>query len=81
MASASMVSRVSSLLKSAKAPLVVIGKGCAYARAESHIRAFIDGVGLPFLPTPMGKGVMPDSHPREVWLWQAQTLSWSWGLA
>ena len=66
MASASMVSRVSSLLKSAKAPLVVIGKGCAYARAESHIRAFIDGVGLPFLPTPMGKGVMPDSHPLKV---------------
>jgi len=37
MASASMVSHVSSLLKLAKAPLVVIGKGWAYAQAESHI--------------------------------------------
>ena len=66
MASTSMVSRVAALLKSAKSPLVVIGKGCAYARAESQIRTFIDGVCLPFLPTPMGKGVMQDSHPLNV---------------
>ena len=55
-----------SLLKSAKAPLVVIGKGAAYARAESSIRALIDGTQIPFLPTPMGKGVVPDSHPLNV---------------
>lgn len=66
MASTDMVSRVCTLLKSAKSPLVVIGKGCAYARAESPIQRFIDEVRLPFLPTPMGKGVMPDSHPLNV---------------
>jgi 2-hydroxyacyl-CoA lyase 1 len=66
MASTDMVSRVCALLRSAKSPLVVIGKGCAYARAESHIRRFINEVQLPFLPTPMGKGVMPDSHPFNV---------------
>ena len=51
-------------LKAAKAPLVVIGKGAAYARAENPIRALIDNTGLPFVPTPMGKGVVADSNPR-----------------
>jgi len=55
--------KIPQLLKSAKAPLVVIGKGAAYARAESPIRQLISNTNLPFLPTPMGKGVVPDSHP------------------
>jgi 2-hydroxyacyl-CoA lyase 1 len=55
--------KVAQLLKSAKAPLIVIGKGAAYARAESHIRDLVHKTQIPFLPTPMGKGVVPDSHP------------------
>ena len=39
------------------------GKGAAYARAEEAIRKLVDTTGIPFLPTPMGKGVVPDSHP------------------
>jgi 2-hydroxyacyl-CoA lyase 1 len=66
MASPEMVSQTASHLKIAKAPLVVIGKGCAYARAELQIRALVDSAQLPFLPTPMGKGVVPDSHPLNV---------------
>ena len=55
--------RVVTLIKNAKAPLVLIGKGAAYARAENSIRAFIDQTSIPFLPSPMGKGVVADSHP------------------
>ena len=51
-----------SLLRSAHAPLVVIGKGAAHARAEGIIRSFISTTSIPFLPSPMGKGVVPDSH-------------------
>ena len=57
------LSRIAQLLKNAKAPLVVIGKGAAYARAEGAIRELIDKSQVPFLPTPMGKGVVADSHP------------------
>jgi 2-hydroxyacyl-CoA lyase 1 len=53
-------------MKTAKAPLVLIGKGAAYARAEQAIRGFIDQTQIPFLPSPMGKGVVPDSHPANV---------------
>lgn len=54
---------ITNLIKSAKAPLIVIGKGAAYAQAENMIRNLVDQTGIPFLPTPMGKGVLPDSHP------------------
>ena len=55
--------KIAQLLKTAKAPLVVIGKGAAYAQAEPVIRRFIESSQIPFLPTPMGKGVIADSHP------------------
>ncbi|KAI9835800.1 MAG: hypothetical protein M1838_005197, partial [Thelocarpon superellum] len=51
------------LIMSAKAPLVVVGKGAAHAQAEAAIRDLVESAALPFLPTPMGKGVLPDSHP------------------
>ncbi len=59
----SRIDKIVRLLKTAKAPLVVIGKGAAYAQAEHSIRRLIENSRLPFLPTPMGKGVLPDSHP------------------
>jgi 2-hydroxyacyl-CoA lyase 1 len=54
--------RVAKVLREARAPLVLIGKGAAYARAEGSIRALINSTNMPFLPSPMGKGVVPDSH-------------------
>lgn len=53
-----------SVLKASKRPLIIIGKGAAYARAETVLRSFVETSGLPFLPTPMGKGVLPDDHPN-----------------
>lgn len=51
-------------LRGARKPLVIVGKGCAYARAEAEVRDLIAATALPFLPTPMGKGVVPDDHPN-----------------
>ncbi|KAI4088801.1 MAG: hypothetical protein LQ344_005854 [Seirophora lacunosa] len=55
--------KVAQLLKTARSPLIVIGKGAAYARASDCIGSFVSQTQIPFLPTPMGKGVLPDSHP------------------
>ncbi|KAI8368270.1 thiamine pyrophosphate enzyme, N-terminal TPP binding domain-containing protein [Radiomyces spectabilis] len=52
-----------SLLNNAKRPLIVLGKGAAYARAEYEIRQLVEATQIPFLPTPMGKGVVSDTHP------------------
>jgi len=54
------------VLQSAERPLVIIGKGMAYSGAEDEVRAFIERTQLPFLASPMGKGVMPDDHPLSV---------------
>ncbi|KAJ9108836.1 hypothetical protein QFC21_000156 [Naganishia friedmannii] len=57
------ITRAVSLLLSAKRPLLVIGKGAQYARAEESVHSFLRALPIPFLPTPMGKGLMPDTHP------------------
>lgn len=44
--------------------LMLLPSGAAYGRAEAVLRQFVEISGLPFLPTPMGKGVLPDDHPN-----------------
>ncbi|MDP6706516.1 MAG: oxalyl-CoA decarboxylase [Alphaproteobacteria bacterium] len=53
-------------LEQAERPLVIVGKGMAWSRAEDEIRAFIERTQLPFLASPMGKGVLDDNHPLSV---------------
>ena len=53
-------------LESAEKPLVVVGKGMAWSRAEDEVRAFIERTQLPFLASPMGKGILPDDDPLSV---------------
>ncbi len=60
------VQRALDAFASAERPLVIVGKGAAYARAEDEVRAFIEKTKLPFLASPMGKGVVPDDHPLSV---------------
>ncbi|KAK7109673.1 hypothetical protein V1264_013673 [Littorina saxatilis] len=66
LSSPNSIKKAVDLLVSAKKPLIVVGKGAAYAGAEWVVRDLVDTTRLPFLPTPMGKGVVPDSHPLSV---------------
>src|ERR1700751_4738480 len=61
---ASAVKRALDLLRSAKRPLIILGKGAAYAQADDDIRALVEKSGSPFLPMSMAKGLLPDSHPQ-----------------
>jgi oxalyl-CoA decarboxylase len=58
------VKRALDVLKSAKRPLIILGKGAAYAQADDAIRALIEKSGIPFLPMSMAKGLLPDTHPQ-----------------
>src|ERR1700756_1249832 len=60
------VNRAIRLLAGAQRPLVVLGKGAAYAQADNEIRTFVESTGLPFLPMSMAKGLLPDDHPQSV---------------
>ncbi|MBI3453336.1 MAG: oxalyl-CoA decarboxylase, partial [Rhodospirillales bacterium] len=52
------------VLKTAKRPLIILGKGASYARADDAIRQFVEKAGAPFLPMSMAKGLLPDTHPQ-----------------
>ncbi|TMH77420.1 MAG: oxalyl-CoA decarboxylase [Betaproteobacteria bacterium] len=58
------VKRALDLLKGAKKPLIILGKGAAYAQADAEIRSFIEKTGVPYLPMSMAKGLLPDTHPQ-----------------
>jgi oxalyl-CoA decarboxylase len=58
------VKRALDLLKSAKRPLIILGKGAAYAQADEAIKNFVEKSGAPFLPMSMAKGLLPDLHPQ-----------------
>jgi len=61
---ADAVKRALDVLKSAKRPLIILGKGAAYAQADEQIKAFVEKSGAPFLPMSMAKGLLPDTHPQ-----------------
>jgi oxalyl-CoA decarboxylase len=61
---ASAVKRALDVLKSAKRPLIILGKGAAYAQADDAIKRFVEKSGAPFLPMSMAKGLLPDLHPQ-----------------
>ena len=61
---AAAVTRALDFLKSAKRPLIILGKGSAYAQADDQIRALVEKSGVPFLPMSMAKGLLPDTHPQ-----------------
>src|SRR6202050_3206200 len=61
---ADAVKRALDVLKSAIRPLIILGKGAAYAQADNAIKNFVERSGAPFLPMSMAKGVLPDTHPQ-----------------
>jgi oxalyl-CoA decarboxylase len=58
------VQRALDLLKSAKRPLIILGKGAAYAQADLDIQALVERTGIPYLPMSMAKGLLPDTHEQ-----------------
>jgi oxalyl-CoA decarboxylase len=58
------VARALDVLKGAKRPLIILGKGAAYAQADDEIRALVENSGIPYLPMSMAKGLLPDDHPQ-----------------
>jgi oxalyl-CoA decarboxylase len=58
------VTRALDVLRGAKRPLIILGKGAAYAQADDEIRALVEKSGIPYLPMSMAKGLLPDDHPQ-----------------
>lgn len=63
------VRHVLDLLREAKHPLLLIGAGANRKITAKMLRAFVDKVGIPFVTTQMGKGVINEDHP--LWIGNA----------
>jgi 2-hydroxyacyl-CoA lyase 1 len=46
--------------------LIIIGKGAAYADASEEVRKLVNQTKLPFLSSPMGKGVGDEDSEMNV---------------
>jgi oxalyl-CoA decarboxylase len=57
------VDRAMELIAGAKKPVILIGKGAAYACVEGQLKELVEKTGIPYLPMSMAKGVLPDGGP------------------
>ena len=58
------IDRAINVLRHAQRPLIILGKGAAYAQADDTIKELIEKSGIPFLAMSMAKGILPDTHPQ-----------------
>ena len=61
---ADAVARAVELIRGGEKPLILLGKGAAYAQCDDEIRALIEETGIPFTPMSMAKGLVSDTHPQ-----------------
>ena len=58
------VDRALDVLKGAERPLLILGKGAAYAQCDAIVRQFVERTGAPYIAMSMAKGLLPDDHPQ-----------------
>ena len=58
------IARAIDVIKSAKRPLIILGKGASYVQADEVIKSFVESSGIPYLPMSMAKGLLPDDHAQ-----------------
>ncbi|MBI4189595.1 MAG: thiamine pyrophosphate-binding protein [Betaproteobacteria bacterium] len=57
------VEAIAKLLAEAERPLILVGKGAAWADAAESLQK-LAAMGIPFVASPMGRGTIPDDDPR-----------------
>jgi 2-hydroxyacyl-CoA lyase 1 len=57
------IERAAEMLASAERPLVVVGKGAGWADAGDALQRLV-GLDIPYVASPMGRGVIPDDDPH-----------------
>lgn len=58
-----LIQAAARLLLSAKQPVIIAGHGVMLSEATEEFRSFIELLGIPFLTTPGGRGILSEEHP------------------
>ncbi len=59
------IERIADMLALAERPLVMIGKGAAWSDAGRALEVLVD-MGIPYVASPMGRGIVPDDNSHFV---------------
>lgn len=57
------VARAADLLLNAERPAMIVGKGVRWSEPIQELTGLVETLGMPYLPSPMGRGFIPDDHP------------------
>ncbi len=68
------IDRAVNLIATAKKPVLLFGKGAAYAQVEELLKQLVESTGIPFYPMSMAKGLLPDTHPMSAIACRSQIM-------
>ena len=60
------VKRAADLLLNAERPMMIVGKGVRWSEPSEELRQMVETLGMPYIPSPMGRGFIPDDHPMNM---------------
>ena len=69
------INRAVEVIKGAKKPLIILGKGAAYAQSEKLVQKLVAETDIPFLPMSMAKGLIPDEDKHSAAAARSLSLS------
>lgn len=69
------INRAVEVIKSAKKPLIILGKGAAYAQSEKLVQKLVAETDIPFLPMSMAKGLISDEDKHSAAAARSLSLS------
>ena len=58
-----LIAEALELLIRAKRPVIVCGNGTVLSGASGEVKEFVELLGIPFLTTPGGRGILSEKHP------------------
>ncbi len=58
-----LIKQAAALLMKAERPMMIVGKGVRWSEPVAELKKLVESLGMPFLPSPMGRGFIPDDHP------------------
>jgi thiamine pyrophosphate-dependent acetolactate synthase large subunit-like protein len=60
------VKRAADILLNAERPMMIVGKGVRWSEPTEELRQMVETLGMPYIPSPMGRGFIPDDHPMNM---------------
>jgi 2-hydroxyacyl-CoA lyase 1 len=58
-----VIERVAQVIANASRPLLILGEEIRWSLCPRSLKILVEDIGIPFITSPMGRGLLPDDHP------------------